>query len=222
MLISMRKKQSGASIVDILIGLVLSIIVIAAVLGVFSSTFNASNRVMQRGKLDRDLSAIMDIIVSDIQRAGYWYTATTNAMGSTNPFMTGTNNITVNASSNCVTFSYNNTNSTNDTNVAVGDTDQFGYGLSGNAIKFRQAGSTFNCSGVAGWSNLSDTNAVTITGFTVASTNTAVDIDDTNPGIDTINFRKVTVTITGNLTSATDNTNTVSRTINVYNNKYIP
>ena len=216
MLINMRKKQSGLSIVEILIGLVISIIVAVAVLGVFTSTFNASDRVLQRGKLDRDLSAIMDIIANDVQRAGYWSNSTSS--GATNPFMTGTNDITVNGSANCLTFAYYN-NNTSTTSTNVNATDKFGYGISGGAIKFYQSGDTFDCSAVANWNSLSDTNSVTVTGFNVTSTNTPVAITGSTS---TINYRKITITITGNLTNSSTDTKTITRTINVYNNKYIP
>lgn len=211
---SIKKMQHGVAILEILIGFVISLVILGAVLALFSNTISTSHRILERGKLDRDLYAIMDIIVNDIQRAGYWSNATTT---NNNPFMTSPNDITINGSNNCITFSYD-TNA----NGTVDDADEIGYGLSNGAIKFRQAGSTFNCASISGWSNLTDPNVITVTAFTIAYTNQSVDIDGSNPGVATTNYRTVTITITANLTSSTSNTRTLTRTIKVYNNKYSP
>lgn len=220
MLKIMRHHQRGISLVEILIGLSIALVIVVAVFGIFTSTFTGSQRVLERGKLDRDLYSIMDIIVSDIQRAGFWVnatniSATNGTAGSTNPFLAGTNDITTNGATNCLTFTYDST-----TDGTVDDTDKFGYGLSGSAIRFRQVGSTFDCASASGWTSLSDTNVITITGFNVTSTNTAVNINTNTTS--TINYRKVTVTITGNLKNDTTNTRTLTRTIKIYNNKYSP
>ena len=215
----LMSKQRGVSLIEILIGIAITIVIAVAVLGIFTNTFDASERVLQQGKLDRDLYSIVNIIVADVQRAGYWSAATNS--GATNPFMTGTNDISANLSNNCITFTYDN-GPTNATDNTVDDTDRFGYGLQDGAIKFRQAGSSFSCTSMSGWENLSDTNAITITGFTVTTTNQPVDIDGTDSGTDTINYRTVTITVTGALRNNTNNAKTITRTIKVYNNKYIP
>lgn len=210
MLIIPQKNQRGASLVEILVGLAISMVVVIAVLGVFTSTFTASERVLEHGKLDRDLSSIMDIMVADIQRAGYWSNATNS--GAANPFMTGTNDINT-ATPTCITFTYDSAN-----DGIVDDTDKFGYRLTNGAIQFRPLGSTFDCA-AGNWSNLSDLDAITVTTFNVTSTNVPISLSGSTS---TINQRSVTITITGNLTTATDNVRTVTRTINVNNNKFIP
>lgn len=209
-----KKKQCGSAILEILIGFIISLVILAAVLGLFSDTISTGQRILERGKLDRDLYVVMDTIVNDIQRAGYWSNATTT---NNNPFMTSPNDITINGSNNCITFSYD-TNA----NGTVDDVDQIGYGLSNGAIKFRQAGSTFSCASISAWSNLTDPNVINVTAFTIAFTNQAVDIDGSNPGVATTNYRTITITITANLLSSTSNTRTLTRTIKVYNNKYSP
>jgi len=209
---SLSKQQRGLSILEILIGIAISLIVIAAIIGLFANSISGSQRVLDRGKLDRDLFAAMDVMTYDIERAGFWSNATNGA--TTNPFMTGTNDLTTNASTNCLTFSYDkNTDGTNTTN------DQFGYGLSGSAIQFRQGGTTCATNTVgAGWSSLTDTNVITISSFQVTSTNVTVSGSNTNA----TNYRTVTITLTGNLANDATNTRTITRTIKLYNNKYTP
>lgn len=207
-------KQHGLSILELLIGIAISLIVIAAIIGLFANTISGSQRVLDRGKLDRDLFSAMDIMTYDIQRAGFWVNATDSS--TTNPFMSGTNDIATNASTNCITFSYDkNTDGTNST------TDQFGYGLGTNAIQFRQGGTTCASGGAGtGWSSLTDTNVITISSFNVTSTNATVNVSGI--GTNATTYRTVTITLTGNLKNDTTNTRTITRTIKVYNNQYTP
>jgi prepilin peptidase dependent protein B len=208
----LKTKQRGLSIIELLIGMIISLIVIAAIIGIFANTIAGSQGVLQRGKLDRDLFAAMDIMANDIQRAGYWVNATSSTA---NPFMAGTNIITTNASTNCITFAYDRA-----TDGAVSTNDQFGYGLSGNAIQFRQTGSPCASGGAGtGWVNLTDPNVITISAFQVTSTNVAV---NAGTGTNATNYRTITITLTGNLNSDPTDTRSITRTINVYNNPYTP
>jgi type II secretory pathway component PulJ len=205
------KNQKGLSILEILIGIFISFIIIVAIISLLSNTISGSQRVLDRGKLDRDLFAAMDVMTYDIQRAGFWINATNS--NSTNPFMSGTNLMTTNASANCITFAYDtSTDGTNST------TDQFGYGLSGNAIQFRQGGTTCASTGAgSGWSSLTDTNVITISNFQVTTTNVGVNVGTST---NTTRYRTVTISLTGNLKSDASNTRSITRTIKVYNNQY--
>ncbi|HLB55759.1 MAG TPA: hypothetical protein VJK30_00310 [Coxiellaceae bacterium] len=207
-----KKTQRGAAILEILIGFIISLVILAAVLGLFSNTISTSGLILERGKLDRDLYVVMDTIVNDIQRAGYWSNATTT---NNNPFMTSPNDIAI--SSGCIKFTYDTNN-----NGTVDDADQIGYGLSNGAIKFRQSAAIFNCSSIATWSNLTDPNVITVTAFTVMPINYPVDIDGSNPGTATTTYRTVYISITANLVTDPSNTRTITRTIKIYNNKYSP
>ena len=121
-----QKKQQGLSIIEVLVGLAISIIIAVAILGIFTNTLVSSQRVLEKGKLDLELQAIMDIIVSDVQRSGYWLNATTSK---TNPFMSDTDDITVNAGSDCVTYTYDlNADGT------VQDNERFGFRKNGNNV----------------------------------------------------------------------------------------
>lgn len=207
------RRQRGVTLIEMVVGIAISIVIIIVVLGIFSDTVTSSQRIIERGKLDRDLSSIMDIIAADVQRAGYWSNATSS---STNPFMSGTDDLTV--STNCITLSYDSAN-----DGTVDDSDRFGYRLTNGAIQFRPPGSTFSCTAAStNWNNLSDPNAITITAFNVTSTNVAVDIDNSTATTDTINQRSVTITLTGQLRNNTNQTQTITRTIVVRNNKYVP
>lgn len=211
MLIS-KKKQRGISLIEILVGLGISIIVAVAVLGIFTASIDGSQRILGTGKLERDLNAIMDGIVADVQRTGYWSNATSSK---TNPFYASGTDITTNGAANCVTFAYDRSQ-----DGTVSDSNKFGYRLGTNAIQFRPTGSTFDCSAATNnWANLTDPNSIIITAFT--TTLTTVPINPAS-GTDTTNYRTLTLTISGYLKNNSATTKTITRTIKLYNNKYSP
>ncbi len=206
------KKQRGVSLIEILIGLSISIIIAVAVLGIFTNAIDGSQRVLGTGKLERDLNAIMDGIVADVQRTGYWSNATSS---STNPFFaTGTD---ITNTTNCVTFAYDRNQ-----DGTVTDSDKFGYRMGTSAIQFRPSNSSTNCAQPpSDWANLTDPNTIIITAFTTSLTSVAIDSNDTNTnGTDTTSYRTLTLTITGYLKTNSATTKTITRTIKVYNNKY--
>lgn len=211
MLIS-RKKQRGMSLVEILVGLSMGLIITVAVLGIFTNSIDSSQRILETGKLERDLNAIMDGIVADVQRTGYWSNATSS---NTNPFFASGTDIATNAAGNCVTFAYDR-----DQDGSVADTDRFGYRLGTNTIQFRPAGSTADCSAAPNnWVDLTDPNTIVITAFTTALTTVPI---NPSTGTDTINYRTLTITISAYLTTNSATTKTITRAIKIYNNKYVP
>lgn len=216
MLKNIRKNQRGISVIEVLVGFVIGVVIVSAIVGLFSTTITGSQQVLLKGKLDKELNATLDMIVTDVQRAGYWANATTSQ---TNPFtVTGSSDITVNASNNCFTFTYDITGS-----GTVSTANEFGYGLNTatNTIMARPltAGADFSCATKSGWVALTDSSVIQVTAFTV--TLNTVPISPTG-GTDTTSYRTLTLTITGNLTNDSTLTATVTRTIKLYNNKYTP
>lgn len=207
-----RKKQRGVSLVEILIGLSISMIIAVAVLGIFTNAIDGSQRILGTGKLERDLNAIMDSIVADVQRTGYWSNATSS---STNPFYASGTDITTNVAANCITFAYDRSQT-----GAVSDSNKFGYRLGTSAIQFRPTGSTFACSAAASnWVDFTDPNTIVITAFTTSLNTIAV---NPSSGTDTTSYRTLTLTISAYLKNASTTTKTITRTIKLYNNKYSP
>jgi len=172
--------------------------------------------------LDRELQTITDIMANDIERAGYWKNANT---GSNNPFMqTGTTDIAINAAQNCILFTYDSNGDGSLPAISVAyDDERYGYRLDDGAIQFRPYGAAFDCAAAHNnWTDLTRPSEMTITAFIVALNNKAVDIDGSGPGTNTIHYRTITMTISGQLTSDSNVKKTITRTIKVYNNKYVP
>lgn len=218
------RHQRGISLIEVLVGLAIGLIVAFAIITLFSSTTTSSQLIIEKGKLDRDLHHIMDSIVTDIHRAGYSATAATTS----NAFMASGVDITVSDATGadlgtspgtCVTFAYDN----NADGALQADDEEFGFRLQNNIIQFRAPGNTFSCAAPAtNWTNLTDSNVIVITAFTVTKSNVAIDTDGSGPNTHTINYRTLTIAITGHLTSTPTITKTITRTIKLYNNKYLP
>ncbi len=205
-----------------LAAMVIILIATSAILFLFATTSSSGQLQLDKGQLDRQLQTIMDIITNDVQRAGYWSQASSS---NSNPFMqTGTTDITINGASNCILFTYDHDNDGLLPAISAAyDDERYGYRLKNNVIQFRPYGASFDCTAASNnWSNLTNSALITITAFTVTLTNVAVDVDKAEAGVDTTNYRTVTITITGQLPTSTGVTKTITRTIRVVNNKYAP
>ncbi len=191
--------------------LLISTIVTTAVITLFSNSLTTSQQMIGTAKLDQTLNSAMESITQDIQRAGYT-TLTTTA---TNVFSTGTDTLQV-TGGNCITFAYQA-----DASTSPGNTNRFGYQLSGGAIQYRTLSSS--C-GSGTWVNLTDPKIITISAFTLTLNTTKINPSTgattaTNPYT---TYNSVTVSITGSLVSAPTVSRTITRTIKVFNNVYAP
>lgn len=209
----MLKNQKGVSIIEVLMALLISTIVTAAVITLFSNSLNTSRQLTGTAKLDQTLNNALETIAQDIQRAGYNTNATASA---TNPFFSGADDVTIGGGANCVTFSYQI-----DSTSTPATVNRFGYQLSGGAVQYRTSGT--GC-GTGTWSNLTDPNLVTISTFTTTlnTTNISPTTGSTSAASPYTGYRSVTITITGALVSDPAVTRTITRTIKIYNNKYTP
>lgn len=201
------KFQKGMSLIEVLVAMSMSLIIAVAVIGVFTTMLQSSQNIIEKGKLDRDLNTLMDIIVSDIQRAGYWANASSHY----------SNPSTTSSTTDCILFSYDR-----DTDGSIADSEKLGYrwNSSTQKIQVRGSGSTFSCAGPTNWTDLTDPNVIQITAFSI-SVNTVPVAARTN-STDTTYYRTVTITISANLTTQPTVTKTLTRIIKVYNNDYQP
>jgi prepilin-type N-terminal cleavage/methylation domain-containing protein len=66
-----RKKQQGLTLVELMVGLVVGLIVIGGSLAMFLSTLQSSNHTLKMSKLNQDLTAVMQLMVNEVRRAGH-------------------------------------------------------------------------------------------------------------------------------------------------------
>ncbi|WP_031434277.1 PilW family protein [Methylomarinum vadi] len=140
-------KNSGLTLIEILIALVLGLLVIGTTITLYIMTVKSSNDTLQSTRLNHDLDSVLSLMMNDIKRAGYWGNAVINADSRNNPFTVNpTTDIqirnlaaptTVADPGNCILYSYD----ANDDGV-VDNNEHYGFRLSNNSIDIRKSGVT--------------------------------------------------------------------------------
>jgi type IV pilus assembly protein PilW len=67
-----RSRQSGLSIVELLVGVALGLFVVAGATTLVAAQLGDSKRLVLEAQMQQDLRATADIITREIRRAGYW------------------------------------------------------------------------------------------------------------------------------------------------------
>ena len=94
-LIRLTPTQTGLSLIELMIGSVVGLIVIAGVTKIYLTTVAGSSDVLQQSKLNQEMAALMSIMSNDIRRSGIWGNPDFNNP-ETNPFSAdGTTVLTV-------------------------------------------------------------------------------------------------------------------------------
>lgn len=160
------KRRNGFTLIELMIGMVIGLIAVGGVLSVYLSMVKSSSGMLKAAKLNQELGALMEIMVSDIRRAGYWSAATPGSLA--NPFTNAGTNLTIdgnpaNTTGSCILYAYDATYRGGSAGV-IDATDYFGFKKDGNVIKILNSGnSTTDCgSGGNTWSSLTDNNTIII------------------------------------------------------------
>lgn len=212
---------AGFTLVELLVALVVSSLLLIGMIAAFVANANHYQKVIDQNRLNQQLEAILDIMANDIRRAGYDSTAS-NDIGldqNTNPFQAAGADISVNGANDCILFTYDHGNTGSLPSIAAGsDDDRYGYLLSGNVIYSRPPGAAFTCSST-GWEAVTDSHFIQITALSFTlNTNTVT----TGPGTRGLSMRSVDISITGQLTSNSNVTNTLTQHVRLQNDKFIP
>ena len=79
------KSQSGSTLIELLISLVIGLIIAASMLGMYVTSTANSSQVLKTSKLNQELTTLMTVMVNDIRRAGFW-NGGIDAVPGDNPF----------------------------------------------------------------------------------------------------------------------------------------
>lgn len=71
-----RASQSGLSIVELMVGVAISLVIVAGGLSLLANFTGENRRLLLETRLNQDLRAAMDVVTRDIRRAGYWQGST--------------------------------------------------------------------------------------------------------------------------------------------------
>lgn len=228
-------RQTGFSLIELMISIVVGLIVIVGVLGVFGSAIKSHSDNLRMTRLNQELRTVMNMMVRDIRRAGFngdAQLALGPTAGNTNLFSdpAGTNlNLTPGTPASCVTFAYDS-NGNGILEIGAGTTpdERYGYRLDAvaDAVEMRQLGAA--CSATSNWVNITDENTIEIVAlganpalqFTV--TNTPVDIDGSGTTTSTMTIRNVGIILSGRLKSDPSVARTLRETVRVSADLYLP
>jgi prepilin-type N-terminal cleavage/methylation domain len=151
------KKQTGFTLIEIMIALLLGLLVLAAVIGIYITTIRGSTDTVRSTRLNHDLDSALLLMVNDIRRAGYWGGAIAGANSQNNPFTAATTNVQIHLNGDCILYTYDA-----DGNGVVNNNEYFGFRLNGNAIQMRitndattdRTTAIAGCNSNSGWQTL--------------------------------------------------------------------
>ena len=196
--------QRGLSIVELMVGIAIGLIIVAAASLLMSGQLNENRRLLAETQLQQDLRAASDIITRELRRVGadsetqslksLWFPGRTTAVEENLLSSPAAIAPPAGAASDAVRFTYN------PGNAGVGI---FGYELLNGRIRTRMA--------AGGWQELTDPRVMTVTSFTITrDADTAITVPCaklcplTNNAAcwPTLNTRNLSVTITASAAAA--------------------
>ncbi len=229
-----------------MISMLLGLIVIGGVITVFTNTVATNSSTMQTTRLSQEMRSIMEMISSDLRRAGYFRDAhcTTAARnlsavatadnascsdsagaegaGQNNPF--ATIEIDTNLEDgDCILFSYDYENSAGTAATPDGIqqiSEHYGYkrDINNKGIGFVSRRFAGAACEAGGWRRLSNPAMSNITDVTFDSAGS--DTVTTANGL--LSIRKITFTISGQLVNDSAVSSTLQSTVSVSNDRYCP
>jgi prepilin peptidase dependent protein B len=200
-----HKQQAGVTLVELMIGLLVGLIVVAAGINIFTTSIRGQTDNINLTRLNQDMRAMMDIMVRDIRRAGFVTSApyTNFASLQENPFFDTTTDIAfydTNGTNSCIVYSYNEDESTDvdadaDELIDVETTDRLGFRLrTDSKLDMRRSGTTnANCTD-GSWETITEPEVqitelrftLTLTPLNVTSMATDTDGDGCMDGDDQV------------------------------------
>ena len=191
-----KKIEQGFTITELLVGLVVGLIVVGGVISVYISTLKTSSATLQSSRLNQEMGAILNIMVNDIRRAGYWGDVDLVAP-ETNPFnqvvtatpantsalrvhSTTDNGVTyvdrteeatlTNRTGSCIIYTYDVSQ-----DGVLDSSERFGFRWNGQAsdtLMMRTGTATgANDCNSSGWQSVTDTGSIEITTLTFSLAN---------------------------------------------------
>jgi prepilin peptidase dependent protein B len=180
-MLTTHKQQAGVTLVELMIGLLVGLIVIAAGLNIFTTSIRGQTDNINLTRLNQDMRSMMDIMVRDIRRAGFWtsqpdlyiFTPLLNPQVQTNPFFDSTTNgattdLAVYNTGSCIVYAYNYDN---DSPPVVDSSDRLGFRLNNDGeLQMRSSGSSNEDCNYGTWESITEPEVeITALAFTLTT-----------------------------------------------------
>ena len=246
-------KEQGLSLVELMVGLAIGLLLTTGILNFYITSMKANTDNLQMSMLNQELRSMLHIIDRDVRRAGFWAGVPGTDDLSANPFMSNPNDLLISEKTgepadSCVIYSFDldkdkrvdvgNAATSAPFNAPpydLGNVEQFGFRLNGNAVEMRTglataSETTLDCDSGA-WSVVTD-NHTEITQFNFSlntqylnvTTGNACSPVTTNCCASSEScqlIRDVNINISGRLVKDSSVVKTVAALIRVRNDKYI-
>lgn len=134
--VASNTKQSGFSLIELMISITIGLIIIAAATTVYILIFTGSTNAIRSSRLNYDIDSLMQLMTNDIRRAGYWGGAVSGADPQDNPSSSGDKDL-ITPNSSCILYSYD----VNGDGALDTSNELLGFRLSGSAVEIRLGGS---------------------------------------------------------------------------------
>lgn len=204
-----HKQQTGVTLIELLIGMLIGLIIVAAGISVFVTSVRGQSDNIKLSRLNQDMRAMMDIIERDIRRAGFVTSdpATNLASLQDNPFFGATTELAVynpgststtgsitTTTGSCIVYAYNRDEDPNTDGVldemppTVDDNERLGFRLNnGGDLEMRTSGTTNASCDDGAWESITESE-VEITGLTFNLISTTLNVssmanDDDGDGV---------------------------------------
>jgi prepilin peptidase dependent protein B len=192
-----QKRQTGVTLIELLIGMLIGLIVAAAGISVFITSLKGQADNIKLSRLNQDMRAMMDLMERDIRRAGFVTSDPTTNLAALqdNPFFgattelavynpgstSTTGNITTTTGS-CIVYAYNRDEDPNTDGVldeispTVDDNERLGFRLNnGGDLEMRTSGTTNASCDDGAWESITEAE-VEITGLTFNLISTTLNV----------------------------------------------
>jgi prepilin-type N-terminal cleavage/methylation domain-containing protein len=184
------QKQDGFTLVELLIGLLISLLVISGALALLLKVFEGQKSNLGLIRLNEETRFLSEIMIKDIRRAGFVSTYADDEFDSlyNNPFFSEVSGsstditifddsdydaaISLGAAGECILLSYN---ADNDQAVVVDDNERMGYRLNNGTLQIRTEGTTNESCNNGTWYDLSNPR-VNVTSLTFTQSDDDFDV----------------------------------------------
>lgn len=214
-------RQLGVSLVELLIGMVVSLLVLGGAVAIYSNTGKSHGDTMQSMQLAQNMRAALAVMQREIAHAGYAGDQPGDLVLN-NPFFSTTTasstDMAVYNSGSCIVFAYNRDN---DSTPVVDDNERLGFRLSANTVQMRIGGNGHNndCAG-SGWESiLADDIDATALSFTLTMNAVNPNGQACAVGDICVYLRKVAINFSARLAEDASVTHTLHGSVQVRNHK---
>jgi prepilin peptidase dependent protein B len=179
------RTQRGFTLTELMIAIALGMSVISSVLLGYLATYSGSVSTLANSKLRQEMSALMNLMVEDIRRAGYnadlllspannVFNVRPNTTLEVFPTMASINPGAETGSGSCIVYAYDRFENGIVDDGTLNPPELFGFRLNGTVVEMRTDGDPANapsCSGVGEWTALTDNSFIEVTdlGFSLAT-----------------------------------------------------